>query len=310
MPAVQQKGVVAVYWDYHHRQYDSSNNMPNDSSSQSLAPALEYLQSVPIRYSALHIICAKTNTDATAPDSMVLTLGLNALPAYTRARTRVHQAMTFQELLMELREQFGLPDTFPIDENGKIRHGILNVWFHLHMAKEPLCANMNQVVVLEEGSEQVIIKDDEVDDGDGDMEASAMMMNYGPATAGFLMGNAFSGLIHQVLAQQSNTHQLIGGVSTQPQQPQRVSPDHSDKDVLLGRGRDIQNHIGNVRFRDFLILHQDEYDDAPRNQRREIACNLYNALKADGIRFLQKADNGGGWEEVSAVEGEKKIGQL
>ena len=301
MPAVQQKGVAAVYWDYHHH-HDSSNNMPNENLLESLAPALEYLQSVPIRYSALHI-CAKT-ADGTAPDSMVLTLGLNALPAYTRARTRVHQA-TYQELLMELREQFGLPDTFPIDENGKIRHGILNVWFHLHMAKEPLCANMNQVVVLEEGSEQVIIKDDEVDDGDGDMEASAMMMNYGPATAGFLMGNAFSGLIHQVLAQQS-THQL-GGVSTQPQ---RVSPDHSDKDVLLGRGRDIQNHIGNVRFRDFLILHQDEYDDAPRNQRREIACNLYNALKADGIRFLQKADNGSGWEEVSAVEGEKKIGQL
>jgi len=37
--------------------------------------------------------------------------------------------------------------------------------------------------------------------------------------------------------------------------------------------------------------------------------NLHNTLKADGFHFLQKSVSGE-WEEVSSLEGEKKIGQL
>ena len=78
-------------------------------------------------------------------------------------------------------------------------------------------------------------------------------------------------------------------------------------DILLGRGRPIQSHPGNVCFREYLKQFSHEYDEAPRHLRRMVRLKIREDLKSRGIRFLQERD--GRWVECSVTEAEKTIGQ-
>jgi len=80
-------------------------------------------------------------------------------------------------------------------------------------------------------------------------------------------------------------------------------------DVILGRGRTIQSHPGNVYFRKFLKQYCDSYDEAPRNQRRKMASELTHAFSAKDIRFLEQTKNGE-WIESTLENAENKIGQV
>lgn len=91
-------------------------------------------------------------------------------------------------------------------------------------------------------------------------------------------------------------------VSTQP----RPGP----QDVLFGKGYSIQNYSGNLRFRNFLMAHRDEYDSAPRNLRPEITTRLAQTLLENGTRFLKRTSETGDWTEVELDEAAKKAGQL
>jgi len=78
-------------------------------------------------------------------------------------------------------------------------------------------------------------------------------------------------------------------------------------DILLGRGKPIQNHPGNVCFREYLKQFSSEYDEAPRNLRRRVLGKIRQDLKGRGIRFLH--ERAGRWVECSAAEAEKTISQ-
>lgn len=88
------------------------------------------------------------------------------------------------------------------------------------------------------------------------------------------------------------------GIATSAADPQ---PSHGDNDapitvtnglwetdVLFGRGRLVQYHPGNIRYRDFLDQHREEYDGYQRNQRRKACIDYTQELLANGTRFLKQ----------------------
>lgn len=83
-----------------------------------------------------------------------------------------------------------------------------------------------------------------------------------------------------------------------------ISPD----DVLLGRGRLVQYHPGNVRFREFLENHADDYDNTPRNTRSRVSADWTRELLASGVRFLK--NEGDEWVECNFEEVVHKVSQF
>jgi len=80
-------------------------------------------------------------------------------------------------------------------------------------------------------------------------------------------------------------------------------------DILLGRGRALQNHFGNIRFRNFLKRYIDDYDLTPRKHKGIILVKVVEDLKSRGIRFLRQMETGE-WIETDTADVEKLIGQF
>jgi hypothetical protein len=76
-------------------------------------------------------------------------------------------------------------------------------------------------------------------------------------------------------------------------------------DVLLGRGRPLQDNPGNVRYRHFIEQNNERYTKASRHVKTIIAEDLLNTVKAQGGRFLKLDDNG--WTEADGKEARAKI---
>ena len=75
-----------------------------------------------------------------------------------------------------------------------------------------------------------------------------------------------------------------------------LEPD--DNDCVLGRGKAIDQHVGNVRFRHFLqqknILM--EFENTPKNARLQMAVAIQQKLcEIFNMRFLKENPNGFGW---------------
>ena len=62
-------------------------------------------------------------------------------------------------------------------------------------------------------------------------------------------------------------------------------------DVLLGRGRGSHEYPGNVRFRELLEAHEEEYDAASTEAKTQISKDIVNAIVDSGGRFLNKPNN-------------------
>lgn len=58
-------------------------------------------------------------------------------------------------------------------------------------------------------------------------------------------------------------------------------------DVLLGKGRRIQNHLGNIRLREIGVLHKDSYRGKPNPVKTKIRQEIVDSIRADGGRFLE-----------------------
>mmetsp|Transcript_43632 Transcript_43632/g.105231 ORF Transcript_43632/g.105231 Transcript_43632/m.105231 type:complete len:746 (+) Transcript_43632:68-2305(+) len=115
-------------------------------------------------------------------------------------------------------------------------------------------------------------------------------------------------------------------LSSSKKEQQQVLPHSqfpSKLDVLFGKGKGIQNHIGNVMFRQFVENFQEEYNQTNRIHRRQVSANLTQILlKVKGVRFWRqvcssennnnknKTTAGTTWEEVNLEVAELKVGQL
>ena len=69
-------------------------------------------------------------------------------------------------------------------------------------------------------------------------------------------------------------------------------------DCILGRGRAIDQHPGNVKFREYL--HQPEvlrqYQDTPKYMKYQVAAPIQKTLQEDhNVRFLKEHPSGRGW---------------
>ena len=70
----------------------------------------------------------------------------------------------------------------------------------------------------------------------------------------------------------------------------------SHKDVLLGVGRAIQGHIGNVRYRQLIQDCKEKYDDSTKSQKKQITEEIVHIVKQSSGRFLKEDEIG--WVEV------------
>ena len=88
-------------------------------------------------------------------------------------------------------------------------------------------------------------------------------------------------------------------------------------DVLFGRGRLIQEHPGNIRYRHLIETNRDEYEKASKLRKTELAKTIVSIIKYgneenkatksfEGGRFLKL--DGAGWVEVDDQVARDKIG--
>ncbi|CAJ1939201.1 unnamed protein product [Cylindrotheca closterium] len=273
IPEVQSKGLVTNYYDLAKPGEEFA--MPGLNFMMKI---LEFNTAVPMRFSAMHH-CLKTGKGTLALNNALIGIGMKIFPKEARVRARLHYGSDM-ELHYQLR-QHGFPiETCPVDSSGNIRKDIINKWFYKH--QQSMEGGITSAG-LPELSDPLFLDED-----------------FGSLVADFPEEEEeekTSAVPSWDQDNQSNT-----AAASLPIVPRQ-------HDVLLGRGRTIQNHLGNIQFREYLKKFRDDYNDAPRNKRRKIANELVHALKAKGVRFLQQNESGE-WMESNFSEAEKKIGQV
>ena len=235
--------------------YDLSkaNEKVNSIDLRGMMRVINFMSSMPIRYTANHI-CLKRVEGSVSWNNVMLGISIKAYPKHARERTCVHYGSD-TELQYQLAN-YGIPlDTFPVDMDGNVRTGIMNAWFYQHLERE--------------GGVKKNLKDDASisDQEDGD-DGNSSVSSRARANGGGGQG-------------QPNNNNNV---------PSTVIDGIWESDVLLGRGRLVQYHPGNINFREFLDDHIEDYESLARNQRRRACSDLARELVAHGTRFLKQTE--------------------
>ena len=73
-------------------------------------------------------------------------------------------------------------------------------------------------------------------------------------------------------------------------------------DCILGRGRAIDQHVGNVQFRKYLQQHLKEYQETPQYLKAHLAEPIRQRLMKDhGVRFFKQVQKGSGGGSGSGI---------
>jgi hypothetical protein len=80
-------------------------------------------------------------------------------------------------------------------------------------------------------------------------------------------------------------------------------PSHSD--VLIGRGKPIQNHRGNLGLGLIVESLYSRYDEASKSEKAIISLETVNKVKGTGGRFLKQVE--GIWVEANGEEAREKV---
>ena len=82
-----------------------------------------------------------------------------------------------------------------------------------------------------------------------------------------------------------------------------------DIDILLGRSKEAFSHVGNRRFRVFILMHLKDYMNAnSRGEKTLVANNVYEQISDAGGRFLQQDAKTEKWIQVTHKVGRDKVG--
>jgi hypothetical protein len=86
-------------------------------------------------------------------------------------------------------------------------------------------------------------------------------------------------------------------------------------DVICGRGRPYQEHLGNIRLHEIVSAHKPLYFNSKRHDKKGIASMIVNSIKNDETqpgRFLKRIDdeNDMVWEDVSDKVACEKVGHI
>jgi len=82
------------------------------------------------------------------------------------------------------------------------------------------------------------------------------------------------------------------------------------RDVLLGRGRLIQENMGNIRYRNLIESYRDQYDIARKKEKTRLTVEIVQKVNNDGGRFLKQFNEDGEgttWVEVSTNVAREKV---
>jgi hypothetical protein len=81
----------------------------------------------------------------------------------------------------------------------------------------------------------------------------------------------------------------------------------TNKDVLSGRGRGVQEHVGNLRFRQLVAEKQQEYDAHKDlfGAKGRVVDKIIQEILSQGGRFLK--DDGIGWVALKEAEAREKV---
>jgi hypothetical protein len=79
----------------------------------------------------------------------------------------------------------------------------------------------------------------------------------------------------------------------------------SKNDVLLGRGKRVQESPGNFRFRYLLDNNRDQYERVSKFEKTMVTESILRLIKDFGGRFLKQGDCG--WTQVEDEMARKKI---
>ncbi|CAJ1958294.1 unnamed protein product [Cylindrotheca closterium] len=272
MPSVQKKGIVLCYYDFSTP--DKPAKLPK---LDALLKFMDFVPMIPVRRSALHL-CLKPHRGGLVSSNKFLENVLRRFGRSTRSRARLHYGSDME--LQYTLKSYGLNmENCPVDATGNLRQDILDVWAHKYLHQR----NRNSVS-SPPAKDGEIMTDEQEDSTDSMVQALTR-----PKLP---------------IAPQKNDH------GTDPPANTAVSlikptPD----DVLFGKGSVLQMHPGNVRFRQFIKDHQEEYNNTPRYKRVTTFQDLTGVLLGKGIRFLKKTESGG-WVESDFAEVEKKVKQL
>ena len=89
--------------------------------------------------------------------------------------------------------------------------------------------------------------------------------------------------------------------------PHYVIYDPLPNNILLGRGKPIQDRPGNVRFREMIDKNIDKYDKGEHGAKVLVSAYIVRILKEEGVRFLKELKDGG-WAEVDEATALAKVG--
>jgi hypothetical protein len=78
-------------------------------------------------------------------------------------------------------------------------------------------------------------------------------------------------------------------------------------DVLLGKGMPCQEHAGNKHLHELVATCYEEYDNARRDIKTEIAEKLVALVHESSGRFLKRDEASGMWVEVPLREAREKV---
>jgi hypothetical protein len=67
-------------------------------------------------------------------------------------------------------------------------------------------------------------------------------------------------------------------------------------DILLGRSKICQSHVGNARYLHFIGAHIEEYEATAKQKKTKLADEYIETIKNAGSRFLKETERG--WEVV------------
>lgn len=78
-------------------------------------------------------------------------------------------------------------------------------------------------------------------------------------------------------------------------------------DVLLGRGKVIQEHPGNLRYRHLIETSRERYETSSKFEKTAVAEVIVKLIKESSGRFLKQDDDGTGWVEVTDEIAREKV---
>jgi hypothetical protein len=88
----------------------------------------------------------------------------------------------------------------------------------------------------------------------------------------------------------------IRAISSEQRRLKRIAVPGSF-DILLGRGKLIQEHMGNIRFRRLIEKNRGTYENATKNEKTFLATRIVKIVNDGGGRFLKEDPSG--WTEVT-----------